>query len=177
MSLLLLAVPARAALPAGDITTNTIAPLAGWPKISGLLDATNLTPTRAGLAARADLRAGYGINLSSHDGVAVLAADFSLAPALAFGLVVSRDSTGLCAGGLTLGINGSFDAPLIGTVDAFAGDGVAYDFHFHCAANYLFTGLERPFALGHCTLAPGISLANTSTRAGTDIFLGASLRF
>jgi len=155
--------------------TNAQTNLTSFPAWSSAL--TNYTPSKASFAARVDARAGYGINLTSHDPIAAAALSVSLAPSLAFGGVISHDSTGWCAGGLTIGINGSVQAPYIGTVDMFAGDGVAYDFHTHGAANYLFIGAERPFLIGSFRIAPGISLANTSTRAGTDLFFGISCRF
>ena len=138
---------------------------------------TNYIPTTANFATRIDIRAGYGVNLTSHDPIAAAAVSVSLSPSLALGGVVSRDSTGWCAGGVTLGINGSAHLPLIGRIDMFAGDGVAYDFKYHCAANYLFVGVERPFFYKKFRIAPGVSLANTSTRAGTNLLLGLGIGF
>ena len=151
------------------------------PSVSSLTSVTNLltslTPTAAvAKQYKFDARIGYGINLNSQQPIAALAVSYQIAPALAIGGVVSRDSTGICAGGVTLGINGS--VKVFGEeVDLFAGDGIAYDFHYRDPANYLFTGAEVPFHVGGTRIAPGISLANTSTRAGADLLLGVSVEF
>lgn len=137
----------------------------------------NFTPTKAEFGSRIDLRVGYGVNLTSHDTMAAAALSCSLSPSVAFGVVVAHDSTGWQMGGCTLGINGSVNVPVIGRLDMFAGDGVAYDARYHSAANYLFIGCERPFFIGKFRIAPGFSLANTSTRAGTVLLVGTSVRF
>ena len=155
-----------AAVPAFGVDTNSPMDLA-----------TKLTPTMADFGARVDIRAGYGFNIGSGDAMQVAATDVSLSPAMGFGLVVSHDSTGICAGGLTIGIHGSFDLPVLGKIDAFAGDGIAYDFHYNSPANYLFTGFEKPFTIKRFRFSPGVSLANTSTRAGTVIIGGFSCKF
>lgn len=146
--------------------------LTSFPPFSAAAD--NYLPTTDHFAHRIDLRAGYGINLTSHDPVAAAAVAISLAPALSLGAVASHDRTGWIAGGLTLSVNGSAQVPLIGRVDMFAGDGVAYDVQLKKAANYLFVGAERPFLLWGCRLSPGFTLANTSTRAGTELIGGLS---
>ena len=136
---------------------------------------TNFIPTKSAFAEHFDARIGYGVNLNSHASMEAIAAAVSLAPALSFGGVVSRDRTGWCAGGVTLNVTGTFNAPLVGPLTLFAGDGVAYDFQFHAPANYIFTGVERPFIVGKYRIAPGVSMANTSTRAGTVIFFGIGI--
>ena len=153
-----------------------------FPSVSNLGSVTNLinslTPTAAvAQKYRFDARIGYGVNIASQQPVAALSVAYQIAPALAIGGVVARDSIGITAGGLTLGINGSVDVPWIGELDVFAGDGIAYDFQYHAPANYLFTGVEKPFYIGKYRIAPGVSLANTSTRAGTDLLFGCSLEF
>jgi hypothetical protein len=146
-----------------------------FPAFSSSL--TNYIPSTASLGQVVNVRAGYGFNLNSNQKMTAAAAEFSISPSLSFGGVASYDETGWCAGGVTLGINGSVNLPLLGKVNCFAGEGVAYDFKYKAPANYLFTGVERPFSVGKYTLAPGISLANTSTRAGTIALVGLGITF
>ena len=156
------------------VVTLASAQTTNFPPFS-LSSLTNYTPTAATFASRFDARIGYGVNLNSQQGIEAMAASFTLAPALAFGGVVSHDSTGWCAGGVTLNVCGTVNAPIVGTLTLFAGDGIAYDFKYHAPANYLFTGVERDFIIGKVHIAPGLSLANTSTRAGTVLFIGVGI--
>ena len=159
-----------------NASTNVVNQIPSVSSLTNLL--SSLTPTAAiAKTYHFDARVGYGVNLSSQQPLAAASAAWQIAPALAFGGVVARDGYGVTAGGLTLGINGSVNVKYIGELDLFAGDGIAYDFKFKAPANYLFTGVEKPFHVGSSRVAPGVSLANTSTRAGTAILFGVSAEF
>jgi hypothetical protein len=158
---------------AATIATN----LPAFPPVSSLFTATNLLPTVSSLGQHIEVRAGYGYNTATHTAVEAAAVDYELAPSLSIGGVFYRDNWGIASGGVTMSINGSINAPLVGELDFFGGDGLGYDFRFHKPVNYLFTGIEKPFKVSVLRLAPGVSLVNTSDRPGTAILGGLSFTF
>ena len=170
-----IALAIAASIASLNAQTLTTAVTNAFPPFSTSI--SNYIPSVSSFALHMDVRAGYGFNLNSRERMEALTASVSISPSLSFGGVVSRDRLGVCAGGVTLGINGSVNVPLVGELDCFAGEGVAYDFHYKAPANYLFTGVERPFTVGKFRIAPGLSLANTSTRAGTVLFGGVAMSF
>lgn len=142
--------------------------------LSALGSLDSYLPTRASLGQDIEVRAGYGYNSSIHSALEVLAVEYTLAPALSLGGVFYRDNYGIDSGGVTMSINGSYQAPLVGELDFFGGEGIGYSFRFHKPVNYLFTGIERPFLIGKFRLAPGFSILNATDRPGTAFILGVS---
>lgn len=127
---------------------------------------------------QATARVFAGMNTTSHELIYGAMVTVPVTDHLAIGGVVASIGGQFYEGGANVSYGVTNSLPVIGDYQAFAGDGIVYNFISRAPANYAFAGFQKTWILGSkWDLGVGVVTANTSDRAGIDVLGGLHLTY